>query len=345
MPLQTFNFPVVGPYGGIIKPDYSGYSDFTKNLMESYERPIKQQQEMSQRDEAIRLAQLNRALQEKYGEPQADAELALRQAQADGVRQSQSLNQAKIQKIMADMQRNEALKDMFESAIVNMTSPSVGRSGDEIGGISSSGFADARSSGRERQARLAQMLAASGDIKEAAKTWFSETPEEKSHREIMADFLKREKRSSLPTSSFLTQNQKVVQGVENVVPMIDELREMNVPNQTIYPGVHSPERQAAYKAHVSAITDTLLGALGLTSTKENAEITKKLIEKQRGEGDSAYRKRLNNVIKDLERRKKSSESILNPAKSLPRYTEEDLRFTADKHGITIEELKKRLGDE
>lgn len=118
------------------------------------------------------------------------------------------------------------------------------------------------------------------------------------------------------TRGFLTQNQKVIQAIDNVLPKIEELVEQDVPYQNpIYLGglpaarIGSPQRMADYEAKVASITDTLVGALSLPNTNESLHLVSTMISKQPNEGDKAYHKRLESLIEDLVKRRENAESV------------------------------------
>jgi len=126
------------------------------------------------------------------------------------------------------------------------------------------------------------------------------------------------------TRAFLTQNQKVVQAIDNVLPKVEELVKQDVPYQNpMYLGglpaarIGSPQRMADYEAKVASITDTLVGALSLPNTNESLHLVSTMISKQPNEGDTAYRKRLKALIEDLEIRRENAEAVAprvgNPA--------------------------------
>lgn len=152
-------------------------------------------------------------------------------------------------------------------------------------------------------------------------------PEKKTEKEKIAERLfpgDKEKQNEYllnphqgsATKSFLTQNQSVIQAIDNVLPKISELIEQDIPYQNpLYLGglptarFFSPQRMADYEAKVASITDTLVGALNLPKTNESLHLVSKMISKQPNEGDDAYRSRLNSLIQDLEVRRANAEAI------------------------------------
>jgi len=192
--------------------------------------------------------------------------------------------------------------------------------------------------------------------------------------------------TNVPTKAVITQNQQVSQAVDNVIPQIQDLIKEDVPIQS--PDIFglrkatsllSPEKQARYEAKVASVTDTLVAALKLPGTNESIALVGKMVRKQFGESDDAYHKRLEDLIKDLEERKrnalnvtravgqkiedkKSSETSVEslteePAKPTntkelvkklldkswqSKYSAEDVEATAKKYGITPDEVIRRL---
>lgn len=138
-------------------------------------------------------------------------------------------------------------------------------------------------------------MLAGGDVDGALKV-LSEKPEKQPENEA--------------TKAFLTQNQGVLQAIDNVLPKIDSLIKEDVPFQApIGSKLFSPAKQARYEATVSGITDTLVGALNLPKTNESLHLVGQMVRKQTNEGDKAYRKRLKELQEDLQKRKQSSLAI------------------------------------
>lgn len=127
----------------------------------------------------------------------------------------------------------------------------------------------------------------------------------------------RQKADNLKASrAFVTDNQRIIQAVDNVLPKIEELYKEDVPyqNPAYFGGkptarLFSPQRMARYEGKVAAITDTLVGALNLPKTNESLHLVSQMVSKQPNEGDTAYRGRLKKLMEDLVRRRKNAESI------------------------------------
>ena len=107
------------------------------------------------------------------------------------------------------------------------------------------------------------------------------------------------------TTASKTKNQNTIQSIDSVLPLIEQINPSKSPGQII--GKYfSPDRQADYQSKISAISDTLIGALGLPKTNESLHLVEKMVVRGPGESDSAYKKRLENLTKDLKNRRNSS---------------------------------------
>ena len=110
-----------------------------------------------------------------------------------------------------------------------------------------------------------------------------------------------------PSKASITANQKIIQSIDNAIPVIDDLLSGDAPGQLIGKYLH-PDAQAAYEAKTATLTDSLVGALKLPQTNESINLVKKTTSAGILESDQSYRKRLNALKKDLmERRKKAAE--------------------------------------
>lgn len=111
------------------------------------------------------------------------------------------------------------------------------------------------------------------------------------------------------TTAARTSNLKVIQAIDNTLPLIQDLKRQGAPGQFV--GKYfSPNDQAAYVSEVGAITDALVGALGLPKTNESIALVQKMVGRHPFEFESHYKERLQRLIEDLnERRKRSSGSF------------------------------------
>lgn len=104
------------------------------------------------------------------------------------------------------------------------------------------------------------------------------------------------------TQANITKNQSIMQNVDNVTPLINELMAFDVPGQLTGKYIH-PNDEKAYEAKTAAITDSLVSAMNLPKTNESLELAKTMVRQGKFETQSAYRKRLGELIKDLSARK------------------------------------------
>lgn len=130
----------------------------------------------------------------------------------------------------------------------------------------------------------------------------SEFPGEKSEREQRAyrenAIFNKNIESSMGTSSFNTQKQSMGLGIENTIPLIDELIELEVPGQGV--GKYfAPNVQPKYEATVANITDKLVKAMGLSSTEESLHTVRQMIERQPRESEGSYKQRLKDLKSEL----------------------------------------------
>jgi len=111
------------------------------------------------------------------------------------------------------------------------------------------------------------------------------------------------------TKPVITSNQKIIQSIDNTLPLIDELYSGEAPGQFIGKYIH-PNQQAEYEGKVSSITDALVTALNLPKIHESIQLVGKMVRKQPWENDDAYHKRLSSLKADLVRRRQKSYSYL-----------------------------------
>lgn len=144
----------------------------------------------------------------------------------------------------------------------------------------------------------------------------AETPQQKNDRALN---LFKEKQAAklsgeVPTNAFITANQNAVQAIDNVIPLLKNLKESVIPSQTLgLARFTDPDAQAAYNSQVAGISDSLVTAMKLPKTNESLELVKTMVGREPRESEGAYLKRIDKVIKDLgERRKQSLSSIKKP---------------------------------
>ncbi len=107
----------------------------------------------------------------------------------------------------------------------------------------------------------------------------------------------------------ITKNQGVIQAIDNVTPLIGELKSSGSPGQLIGKYLH-PNSQADYEARTGAITDSLVAALGLPKTNESLHLIGTMVKQKPLESTEAYHTRLDTLVSDLTRRKQKALTAL-----------------------------------
>ena len=125
------------------------------------------------------------------------------------------------------------------------------------------------------------------------------------------------------TNKMISKHQNIISSIDNALPIIDQILDEGEKPQGLakrwepyprdswrglgmIPGFQS--QSTKYEALVSSALDSLIGAYGLPSTNEGIDTVKKQLLIGHGETDSHYRKRLKEIVKDLQRRKSYSAS-------------------------------------
>jgi hypothetical protein len=149
----------------------------------------------------------------------------------------------------------------------------------------------------------------------------AQTSEEKIAQELEIYRRKKQLEGSMeiPTSATVTANQKTIAAIDNVLPIIKELKEMQVPDQVL--GKYfSRNKQASYKGKVGESIDTLIAALKLPGIKESLHIVEDISGRQPWESRENYNKRLDNLTSDLlDRRKRLTGAGNSDANKRLRY--------------------------
>lgn len=139
-----------------------------------------------------------------------------------------------------------------------------------------------------------------------------QTPEEK-QASALDLFKKKEaikaqsKGGSAPTNAVLTQNQQALQGIDTVLPMLDEL----IKSKDI-PGIFdfSPGKKAAYNAKTSSMIDTLVAAQSLPKVQASIDLVEEQIRRKSGESVKDYQKRLGDLKSDLIKRRQRAKGVI-----------------------------------
>jgi hypothetical protein len=139
-----------------------------------------------------------------------------------------------------------------------------------------------------------------------------ETPEQKDARALelykQKQDLKNSKSLSIPTSKTISTNQAIVSASNNLIPQIDNLIAMNVPNQLIN---MSPNQQKVYEATTNALADSLMTVNNWPKTDQALEMAKSMVKRGRFESDHSYKLRLADLKKEVYSRGQNANSILS----------------------------------
>lgn len=138
-----------------------------------------------------------------------------------------------------------------------------------------------------------------------------ETPQEKQERAMQLfkqkeEYKSQSKGGNIPTPEVVTMHQKMMSGLDSVLPQLDQLIAGKVPGATTF----SPSSNAAYKAKTGGLIDTLMAAQGLPKVKESIHIVADQIRRQPFESIAAYKKRLESLKSDLLEQRKRSQDVL-----------------------------------
>lgn len=166
----------------------------------------------------------------------------------------------------------------------------------------------------------------------------AQTPEEKTASAL--DLFKQKesiknqnKGGNAPTNAVLTQTQQALQGIDTVVPMLDELiTSKNIPGIMNF----SPGQKAAYNAKTSSMIDTLVAAQSLPKVQASIDLVEEQVRRKTGETVSDYQTRLKDLKKDLLKRRERAQGVLQTRK-INTETPEDFSSMSD------EELRRIAG--
>jgi hypothetical protein len=120
------------------------------------------------------------------------------------------------------------------------------------------------------------------------------------------------KGGDIPTPAVLTQNQQALQGIDTVLPMLDEL--INEPSKVYGKYDFSPSKKAAYNAKTSGMIDTLVAAQSLPKVQASIDLVEQQIRRATNESDEPYIKRLKDLKADLVLRRGKAQSVLQNKK-------------------------------
>jgi hypothetical protein len=159
----------------------------------------------------------------------------------------------------------------------------------------------------------------------------SQTPEEKENAALdlfkkKEDIKKESKGGENPTNTVLTQNQQALQGINTVLPMLDDI--INNKSKIFGRWDFDPSKKAAYNAKTSAMIDTLIAAQSLPKVQASIDLVEQQIRRATNEGDDAYIERLKELKKDLVARRIRAQNVLKSRK-VDTSTPEDFKSMTD----------------
>lgn len=111
------------------------------------------------------------------------------------------------------------------------------------------------------------------------------------------------------TTPSQTKLQNIMTGVDSALPILEELvkEETKIPTGLEW---FSPEAYATYHSKVNSIIEPLIGAMGLNVTDATKQMMKDQVERKTRESTDAYKKRLQDFIEDIKRRRKYAAGTL-----------------------------------
>lgn len=158
-----------------------------------------------------------------------------------------------------------------------------------------------------------------------------QTPEEKQAAAIdlfkQKEVIKQQnKGGETPTNTVLTQNQQALQGIDTVLPMIDEM--IKHPEKVYGRSDFDRSKRAAYNAKTSGMIDTLVAAQQLPKVQASIDLVEQQIRRGTGESTPAYIERLKDLRKDLAARRGKAQSVVKSRK-INTNAQEDISQMSD----------------
>lgn len=202
--------------------------------------------------------------------------------------------QQEPQKFKAEMDRNKLLNALTNSQLQNQQveldpTKKVARLQALVTALNSAGFGDAKSLGNALYRKTLGLE--------------EQSPQDKYNQKLNLYKAKQDLKSTDDiTTANRTKNLGIVQSVEDTLPILQQLKTFKAPGQFVGKYWNTND-QATYEGLGGQITDSLLGALGLPKTNESISLISKMVMKQPREDDKHYKTRLEDLEKDLIRRK------------------------------------------
>ncbi len=145
----------------------------------------------------------------------------------------------------------------------------------------------------------------------------AQSPQEK--QEMALDLFRQKealkaqnKGGETPTNTVLTQNQQAIQGIDTVLPMLNNL--IDNPDKVYGKWDFSPSKRAAYNAKTSGMIDTLVAAQSLPKVQASIDLVEQQIRRGTNESDDAYIKRLEDLREDLKLRRGKAQEVIKSRK-------------------------------
>ena len=275
MPFQPINFANIAPQGNPF------FRDLVDNLASGYKAGQMPAQMARQRQKEEIANSLQKLLLEE--EPQR-FKSALG---ATGL--SNALKKLQMEKI--GMELDPAKKAAYIQGLANAFGQGgTGEGGAGEGGTGLGGAGDLRTQ------LIRKALGLSG-----------QTPQEKFNQELELYKQKQTLKAGngeIPTTATITANQKTAQAIDNVMPLLSQLKKLNEPGQFIGKYLH-PDEQAMYKTQSGLIIDSLMGAFKLPALQDSFATIKEIGSRFPRESHKNYIKRIELLENDLKEKRKN----------------------------------------
>jgi len=137
------------------------------------------------------------------------------------------------------------------------------------------------------------------------------TPEQKEQTQLDVFNKKLQDKAQQATPAFATKQQTAINAINTVMPGIDKLINMTVPNQ-IFGKYLTPSDQAAYVQQLNLNKDTLIKGLGLNPNDKPIQLIDQILRLAPLEMTDKYRARLLDLKNDLSSRQAEAIKSLKP---------------------------------
>jgi hypothetical protein len=272
MPFQPMNYANIAPQG----------NPFIRDLVDNLASGYKSGQMPAQMDRKRQQEEIANAFQKLLLEEEPQKFKS--QLGATGL--SNALKKLQMEKIGMELDPNK------KAAYIQQLASAFGQGGE---GSEGSGTGN---TGDLRQQLVRKALGLSG-----------QTPQEKYDQEL--DLFRQKQKiktgGDFPTTATITANQKTAQAIDNVLPLLGQLKKLNEPGQFIGKYLH-PDEQAMYKTQSGLIVDSLMNAFKLPALKESFSTIQEIGSRFPLESHKNYLKRIELLEKDLKEKRKNLSS-------------------------------------